>query len=295
MVCWASLLSNIRIPRCSLLGLVALAFFILASWQLLLTPAVAGRRTRRPSRSRERRFVNDPADLPKAGEPLSIRTPVQKPSPLKGRFARGRSRPSGIAGFPASTSIHPNGKHLATTAGTTASSASGTLRPACSNMLSSVTIRTFTGSRGRRTGTTWPRPAVSTPPPACWTQRPHAGSRAQRAQGVRQPRGLVSGRKQTSLQPGGTSGFITMWEVASVEATPDDRVLATRIFIASRSPRTGDRVATSAAKAGTYIAIRQHAEDDSLPSRRTRRRDGGGVLPDGKLPRGRQLEADNCL
>src|SRR4051794_34930716 len=58
-------------------------------------------------------LVADPNDLPKPGEPLSIRTLVQRPGPLKGvrswtiETKRHRWYPTIIA-------VSPNGKHLAT-------------------------------------------------------------------------------------------------------------------------------------------------------------------------------------
>src|SRR5207302_1510862 len=58
-------------------------------------------------------LVNDPADLPKPGVPLSIRTPVQRPSPLKNvrswTIETKRHR-----WYPTILALSPNGKHLAT-------------------------------------------------------------------------------------------------------------------------------------------------------------------------------------
>src|SRR5438093_7296376 len=58
-------------------------------------------------------LVNDPADLAKPGEPLSVRTPVQRPTPLKNvrswTIETKRHR-----WYPTILALSPNGKHLAT-------------------------------------------------------------------------------------------------------------------------------------------------------------------------------------
>src|SRR5262245_20289907 len=58
-------------------------------------------------------LVADPNDLPKPGEPLSIRTPVQKPSALKGvrswTIETKRHR-----WYPTILALSPDGKRLAT-------------------------------------------------------------------------------------------------------------------------------------------------------------------------------------
>lgn len=58
-------------------------------------------------------LVHDPADLPKFGDPLSIRTPVQRPGPLKGvrswTIETKRHR-----WYPTILALSPDAKHLAT-------------------------------------------------------------------------------------------------------------------------------------------------------------------------------------
>src|SRR4249920_305330 len=58
-------------------------------------------------------LVHDPADLPRVGDPLSIRTPVQRPGPLKGvrswTIETKRHR-----WYPTILALSPDGKKLAT-------------------------------------------------------------------------------------------------------------------------------------------------------------------------------------
>src|SRR5262245_43682428 len=195
-------------------------------------------------------LVADPTDLPKPGDPLSIRTPVQRPAALKGvrswtlETKRHRWYPTQIA-------LSPDGKHLATGGYDGINriwntSTGGVERPhdghdpyvyglACSpdrNYLASAGSFNNT-ARVRETKTGMPVRVLK-------------GHKGYVTHVAWSPDG------SRLLTAGGTSGFITLWDLVAskqLQTTEYGNPIYSIAFA-----KNGEYVATSAAKAGTYIA-----------------------------------------
>ena len=92
-----------------------LAFFLILTSILvsLIETRSAGQAKAKPKPKPGEPLVHDPADLPKLGDPLSIRTPVQRPGPLKGvrswTIETKRHR-----WYPTILALSQDGKHIAT-------------------------------------------------------------------------------------------------------------------------------------------------------------------------------------
>lgn len=195
-------------------------------------------------------LVADPNDLPKPGEPLSIRTPVQKPIPLKGvrswTIETKRHR-----WYPTTLAVSPDGKHLAT------GGYDGIIR--LWDTGAGQFERALVGHDSYVYGLAWS-------PDGHYLAS--AGSFNATARVWEAKTGLcvrvLKGHKghvthvawspdgSRLLTAGGTSGFITLWDVANTKQLQTTEYGNPIYSIAFA--RNGEHVATSAAKAGTYIA-----------------------------------------
>src|SRR5262245_18198169 len=195
-------------------------------------------------------LVNDPADLPKAGEPLSIRTPVQRPSPLKGvrswtiETKRHRWYPTMIA-------LSPDAKHLAT------GGYDGIIR--IWDVETGNFERALVGHDSYVYGLAWSPDGNYLASAGSFnaTARVWDMKTGMPVRVLKVHKGYVSHVAWSPdgtrlLTAGGTSSFITLWDVAAskqLETTEYGNPIYSISFA-----KSGDHVATSAAKAGTYIA-----------------------------------------
>jgi WD40 repeat protein len=192
----------------------------------------------------------DPADLPKTGEPLSIRTPVQKPGPLKNvrswtiETKRHRWVPTILA-------VSPDGKHLAT------GGYDGIIR--IWDTEAGRFERALVGHDSYVYGLAWSPDGNYLASAGSFnaTARVWEAKTGLCVRVLKGHKGYVSHVAWSPdgsrlLTAGGTSGFITLWDVSAgkqLETTEYGNPIYSIAFA-----KTGDHIATSAAKAGTYIA-----------------------------------------
>jgi WD40 repeat protein len=195
-------------------------------------------------------LVADLADLPKPGDPLSIRTPVQKPGPLKNvrswtiETKRHRWVPTIIA-------LSPDGRHLAT------GGYDGIIR--IWDTETGNFEHAFVGHDSYVYGLAWSPDGNYLASAGSFnaTARVWEAKTGLCVRVLKGHKGYVSHVAWSPdgnrlLTAGGSSGFITMWDV------PAGKQLNTTEYgnpIYSISfAKNGEHIATSAAKAGTYIA-----------------------------------------
>ncbi|HJZ94068.1 MAG TPA: WD40 repeat domain-containing protein, partial [Gemmataceae bacterium] len=195
-------------------------------------------------------LVAEPADLPKPGDPLSIRTPVQRPGPLKGvrswtiETKRHRWLPTKIA-------VSPDGKRLAT------GGYDGIIR--IWNTATGEFERALVGHDSYVYGLDWSPDGNYLASAGSFnnTARVWDMKTGQPVRVLKNHKGYVSHVAWSPdgtrlLAAGGTSGFVTLWDVAAAKQLQTVEYGNPIYCIAFA--RSGDHIATSAAKAGTYIA-----------------------------------------
>jgi WD40 repeat protein len=195
-------------------------------------------------------LVNDPADLPKVGDALSIRTPVQKPMVLKGvrswtiETKRHRWVPTILA-------LSPDAKHLAT------GGYDGIIR--LWNAESGEFERALVGHDSYVYG-------LAFSPDGNYLASAGSFNATARVWDVKtgMPVRVLKGHKgyvshvawspdgSRLLTAGGTSGFVTLWDVVNSKQLQTTEY-GNPIYSISFA-KDGEHIATSAAKAGTYIA-----------------------------------------
>jgi WD40 repeat protein len=229
----------------------AFALLILANLLLLDGPTAGqGNPKAAPKPKPGAPLVADPNDLPKPGEPLSIRTPVQRPGPLKGvrswtiETKRHRWYPTIIA-------VSPNGKHLAT------GGYDGIIRLWDAD--TGAFERALVGHDSYVYGLAWSPDGNYLASAGSFnaTARVWEAKSGLCVRALKGHKGYVSHVAWSPdgarlLTAGGTSGFITLWDVANakqLETTEYGNPIHSIAFA-----KDGEHVAASAAKAGTYIA-----------------------------------------
>lgn len=195
-------------------------------------------------------LVHDPADLPKAGEPLSIRTPVQRPGPLKGvrswTIETKRHR-----WYPTILALSPNAKHLAT------GGYDGIIR--IWEVETGNFERALVGHDSYVYGLAWSPDGNYLASAGSFnaTARVWDMKTGMPVRVLKGHKGYVSHVAWSPdgtrlLTAGGTSGFITLWDVVAAKQL-ETTEYGNPIYSISFA-KSGDHIATSAAKAGTYIA-----------------------------------------
>jgi WD40 repeat protein len=195
-------------------------------------------------------LVHDPADLPKPGDPLSIRTPVQRPGPLKNvrswTIETKRHR-----WYPTILALSPDNRHLAT------GGYDGIIR------LWDVETGKFERALVAHDSYVY---GLAFSPDGNYLASAGSFNATARIWDVKtgMPVRVLKGHKgyvshvawspdgTKLLTAGGTSGFITLWDVVNSKQL-ETTEYGNPIYSISFS-KSGEHVATSAAKAGTYIA-----------------------------------------
>jgi len=231
------------------LRLVGVFLVLTMTWTALDSPSAG--QTNPKARPKPRGpLVADPADLVKPGDPLSIRTPVQRPVVLKGlrswtiETKRHRWLPTQIA-------LSPDGKHLAT------GGYDGIIR--LWNTATGDFDRAFVGHDSYVYGLAWSPDGSYLASAGSFnaTARIWDAKTGMPVRVLKGHKGYVthvawSPDGARLLAAGGSSGFITLWDLAT------SKQLATTEYgnpIYSISfAKNGEYVATAAAKSGTYIA-----------------------------------------
>jgi WD40 repeat protein len=195
-------------------------------------------------------LVHDPADLPKIGEPLSIRTPVQRPLPLRGvrswTIETRRHR-----WYPTILALSPDGKHLAT------GGYDGIIR--IWNTETGEFERGLVGHDSYVYGLAYSPDGNYLASAGSFnaTARIWDTKTGMPVRVLKGHKGYVSHVAWSPdgtrlLTAGGSSGFITLWDVAAAKQLQTTEY-GNPIYSISFA-KSGNHVATSAAKAGTYIA-----------------------------------------
>src|SRR5262245_35408781 len=195
-------------------------------------------------------LVADPADFVKPGDPLSIRTPVQRPVALKGvrswTIETKRHR-----WFPTKIAVSPDGKRLAT------GGYDGIIR--IWNTETGQFERALVGHDSYVYGLDWSPDGNYLASAGSFnaTARVWDMKTGHPVRVLKGHKGYVSHVAWSPdgtrlLTAGGTSGFVTLWDVAASKQLQTVEYGNPIYCIAFA--RSGDHVATSAAKAGTYIA-----------------------------------------
>ena len=195
-------------------------------------------------------LVHDPADLPKFGDPLSIRTPVQRPGPLKGvrswTIETKRHR-----WYPTILALSPDAKHLAT------GGYDGIIR--IWNVETGEFERALVGHDSYVYGLAYSPDGNYLASAGSFnaTARVWDTKTGMPVRVLKGHKGYVShvawspdGTKL--LTAGGSSGFVTLWDVVAAKQLQTTEYGNPIYSIAFA--KSGEHVATSAAKAGTYIA-----------------------------------------
>ena len=210
----------------------------------------ANSKTNKPKSKPGAPLVGNPADLPKPGSALSIRTPVQRPSPL--RNARSWTiETKRHRWYPTTLALSPDGKHLAT------GGYDGIIRIWDTD--SGTFERALVGHDSYVYGLDWSADGnyLASAGSFDGTARVWDMKTGMPVRVLKGHKGYVvhvawSPDGTRLLTAGGTSGFITLWDVAAAKQL-ETVEYGNPIYSISYA-KSGAYVATSAAKAGTYIA-----------------------------------------